>query len=235
MGATTWISWTNTSGWASRPRISGARTSGSRFFFFDCETTGKPQSYKAPVTDSDNWPRLVQVAWLAGGDEAPEISDVQCRIVRPEKFEIPAEASAIHGITTEQARDTGVPLGDVLCELLDDAADCGILVGHNVDFDRPIIGAELVRAGLVATARQWMEWPSVCTMKLGTDLCRLPGRYGFKWPKLEELYRHLFRRELDGAHRADADMLATAECFHEMLRRGLKIQVAAKVALDRLS
>jgi len=108
-------------------------------------------------------------------------------------------------------------------------------VGHNVDFDRPIIGAELVRVGLPTVASQWMAWPSVCTMKLGTDLCKLPGRYGYKWPKLEELYRHLFGRGFEGAHRADQDMVATAECFFEMLRRGLQIQVDAKAALDRLS
>ncbi len=33
------------------------------FLIFDTETTGLPKNYKAPVTDSDNWPRMVQVAW----------------------------------------------------------------------------------------------------------------------------------------------------------------------------
>jgi len=205
-----------------------------KYCFFDCETTGKPASYKAPVTDGANWPRLVQVAWLTG-DDSVDPADVQCRIVRPDGFEIPKEASDIHGITTEHALAVGGPLDEVLMELFDDAADCGLLVGHNVDFDRPIIGAELVRVGLPTVASQWMAWPSVCTMKLGTDLCKLPGRYGYKWPKLEELYRHLFGRGFEGAHRADQDMVATAECFFEMLRRGLQIQVDAKAALDRLS
>lgn len=205
-----------------------------KYCFFDCETTGKPRSYTAPVTDGANWPRLVQVAWLTGDDEV-DPADVQCRIVRPCGFTIPQEASDIHGITTARAVAEGRPLADVLMELFDDAADCGLLVGHNVDFDRPIIGAELVRVGLPTVAQQWMGWPSVCTMKLGTNPCRLPGRYGYKWPKLEELYRHLFGRELQGAHSADADMVATAECFYEMIRRGMEIQVAAKVSLDMLS
>jgi len=205
-----------------------------KYCFFDCETTGKPASYRAPVTDGVNWPRLVQVAWLMG-DDSVDPADVQCRIVRPDGFAIPKEASDIHGITTAHATVFGQPLDVVLMELFDDAADCGLLVGHNVDFDRPIIGAELVRVGFPTVAQQWMAWPSCCTMKLGTDLCRLPGRYGYKWPRLEELYRHLFGREMGEAHRADLDMVATAECFYEMLRRGLEIQVAAKAALDRLS
>lgn len=33
------------------------------YLFFDTETTGLPKNYKAPASDSDNWPRLVQIAW----------------------------------------------------------------------------------------------------------------------------------------------------------------------------
>ena len=30
---------------------------------FDTETTGLPHNKTAPVSDVDNWPRLVQIAW----------------------------------------------------------------------------------------------------------------------------------------------------------------------------
>ena len=33
------------------------------FLTFDSETTGLPKNYKAPLSDSDNWPRLVQLGW----------------------------------------------------------------------------------------------------------------------------------------------------------------------------
>jgi DNA polymerase-3 subunit alpha len=33
------------------------------FLIYDTETTGLPKNYNAPLTDSDNWPRLVQLAW----------------------------------------------------------------------------------------------------------------------------------------------------------------------------
>jgi len=29
------------------------------YLFFDTETTGLPRNWKAPVTDLDNWPRMV--------------------------------------------------------------------------------------------------------------------------------------------------------------------------------
>ena len=34
------------------------------YLFFDTETTGLPKNWKAPVTDLNNWPRLVQLAYL---------------------------------------------------------------------------------------------------------------------------------------------------------------------------
>jgi len=34
------------------------------YLFFDTETTGLPKKWKAPITDLDNWPRLVQLAYL---------------------------------------------------------------------------------------------------------------------------------------------------------------------------
>ena len=38
--------------------------SGKTFVAFDTETTGLPKEYDAPYTDIDNWPRLVQLAWI---------------------------------------------------------------------------------------------------------------------------------------------------------------------------
>lgn len=34
------------------------------YLFFDTETTGLPGSWSAQATDLENWPRLVQLAWI---------------------------------------------------------------------------------------------------------------------------------------------------------------------------
>ena len=39
------------------------------FLVFDTETTGLPKQYNAPLTDFDNWPRLVQLAWQLHDDK----------------------------------------------------------------------------------------------------------------------------------------------------------------------
>lgn len=69
------------------------------YLFFDTETTGLPKRWNAPVTDLENWPRLVQLAWIMYDDRGNmlESRDV---IVKPEGFTIPPEASRVHGITT---------------------------------------------------------------------------------------------------------------------------------------
>ena len=33
------------------------------YLIFDTETTGLPKNFRAPITDIDNWPRCIQIAW----------------------------------------------------------------------------------------------------------------------------------------------------------------------------
>lgn len=73
-----------------------------KYIFFDTETTGVPKNYKAPSSNTDNWPRLVQLAWILTDDHGETINSGNL-IVKPNGFTIPTEASRIHGITTEKA------------------------------------------------------------------------------------------------------------------------------------
>ena len=33
------------------------------YIIFDTETTGLPKRWDAPLSDSENWPRCIQIAW----------------------------------------------------------------------------------------------------------------------------------------------------------------------------
>jgi DNA polymerase III subunit alpha len=57
------------------------------YLIFDTETTGLPKSYSAPLTDFDNWPRLVQLAWQLHDGKGKLIRRNNL-IVKPEGFEI---------------------------------------------------------------------------------------------------------------------------------------------------
>ena len=189
-----------------------------KYLFFDTETTGIPNDYKAPCTNTDNWPRLVQLGWLLT-DAAGRILSEGNHIVRPDGFEIPKAASDVHGITTEFALENGKPLLDVIFAFGADLNQADCMVGHNLDYDLHIVGAEYVRLGY--DSRIMFARPTLCTMQATIQFCNIPGRFGPKWPKLMELYTKLFGQEFDGAHDAMADIVATKDCFFELIRRGV--------------
>ena len=189
-----------------------------KYLFFDTETTGIPKDYKAPCTNTDNWPRLIQLGWLLTDAEGRILSEGN-HIVRPDGFEIPKAASDVHGITTDFALENGKPLLDVIFAFGADLNQAECVIGHNLDYDLHIVGAEYVRLGY--DYRIMFARPTLCTMQATIQYCNIPGRFGPKWPKLMELYTKLFGQEFDGAHDAMADIVATKECFFELIRRGV--------------
>lgn len=187
------------------------------YLVVDSETNGLPRDWKARYTDVASWPRAIQIAW-ALYDAAHEEQQSACYIIRPDGFEIPPDVVRVHGITTERARAEGHPIADVLAELSVAAAKASIVVAHNASFDGSVMAAEYLRLGLEPP---FVPETMTCTMLGSVDFCRLPGRYGFKWPKLDELHRILFGMDFSGAHDAGADVAACARCFFELLNRGV--------------
>jgi len=187
------------------------------YLFFDTETTGLPRNYKAPASDLKNWPRVVQIAWLMTDANGKELRCAE-HIIKPNGFTIPIEASKIHGITTEIAIRKGDELGPVLAALSRDIQDASQLVAHNISFDEKIVGAELIRTG----HPNYVEMkPRKCTMLASTQHCAIPGKYGYKWPKLQELYLKLFGSNFEGAHTALADVKACSKCYFKLKQIGL--------------
>jgi DNA polymerase-3 subunit epsilon len=184
------------------------------YLFFDTETTGLPLNWNAPVSDLDNWPRLVELAWLLC-DEEDNYVESRSAIVKPDGFEIPTGAAAVHGISTARALAEGVALEPLLEDFARVVDTSRVLIAHNMSFDEKIMGAELLRTGVQSS---FDERERFCTMKTSTELCAIPSRYGFKWPKLSELHQRLFGSIPDGAHAAGSDVEVCARCFFEMKR-----------------
>jgi len=187
------------------------------YLFFDTETTGLPRNWKAPVTDLDNWPRMIQVAWILSDDRGKRIESADF-IIRPENFVIPLEASRVHGISTEKAINEGEALDKVLNLFNEMVEKAGFIVAHNMSFDEKIVGAEFLRKGIQSSFEQKTK---LCTMQSSTDYCQLSGPYGYKWPKLSELHIKLFGKDFEDAHDASVDIAATEKCFWEMRKTGL--------------
>ena len=197
------------------------------YLIFDTETTGLPKKWNAPITDSDNWPRCVQLAWQLHDSKGALISD-HSYLIKPENFNIPFESEQIHGISTELANKIGVDIDEVLNKFISDLSNAGFIIGHNVKFDLNIIGAELFRINSDVNLLE-KDILDTCT-ELTANVCKLPGGRGgkFKFPTLIELYSFLFDESFSEAHNASADVEATARAFFELVRIGIINQTVFK-------
>jgi DNA polymerase III subunit alpha len=190
------------------------------FLIFDTETTGLPRSYDAPVSDLDNWPRVVQLAWQLH-NKAGRLLGSGAFIVRPDGFNIPFNAAQIHGITTERALSEGRELRETLNDFLEALGHTNYLCGHNIEFDIKVLGAEFLRCGLQDPFAGKAVLDTKCDST--TAFCAIPGGKGgkFKWPTLSELYAKLFGSSFEEAHNAAFDVQATSRAFFEAVRRGV--------------
>ena len=160
---------------------------------------------------------MVQIAWLQYDDQENLISEANY-IIKPDGYAIPSDAASIHGITTEIALEKGTELSSVLSEFSAVLGGANMLIAHNMDFDEKIVGAEYVRMGFKSGI---FETHRLCTMKTTTDLCGIPGNYGFKWPTLSELHRFLFGSDFKDAHDALVDVKVCAKCYYELVKRSI--------------
>lgn len=185
------------------------------YLIIDTETNGLPQAYHLPLTDLTNWPRLISVAWGLYNEEGQALSQAYA-LVKPDGYRWNPVAQRIHGISPAQAEAQGLPLVDVLNQLRPALVAADYWVGHNIDLDYGVIGAEFIRAGR-AWPGQLGELPSrplLCTMAASARVA--PGG---EPTNLAALYKLLTSRPMKGLHDATADMLATAHCFFELKRR----------------
>ena len=189
--------------------------------FFDSETTGIPERSWNWDTDFEQYPHVVQIAWLHG-------CKVETHIIRPDGWEIPQETVDVHGITTEYALEHGEPFASVVDMFIQDCHDAGLICGHNVHFDTSIIKANILRelgreyydandvenalykGKRIDTMRPTMKW---------VDARMANGR--LKFPNLSELYSRCFPGESFPAHDALEDVKAVAKCLPVIVELGL--------------
>jgi len=187
------------------------------YLIFDTETTGLPKSWNAPMTDTDNWPRCIQIAWQLH-DEMGNVLEHNDFLVKPDGFNIPYDAERIHGISTDLAVEKGIPLEDGLQIFNEALQKTKFIVGQNLEFDINIMGCEFHRLGVENNLTK-LPILDTCTERTAL-MCQIPGGRGgkFKLPTLTELHTHLFGTGFGEAHNATADVEATTRCFLELLR-----------------
>ncbi|MCP5042732.1 MAG: 3'-5' exonuclease [bacterium] len=185
---------------------------------FDTETTGMVQWKEPP--DHPAQPDLVQLAMLlVDRDDWSIKSRVSLIVQLAEGVTIEPEAEATHGISAADCERFGVApvvavsLFNQLCMQAD------AIVAHNISFDQSVMLTALHRLGNKPNRME--DKALVCTKEATTEILKLPGKYGYKWPTLAEAYRHYTGLEIENAHDALEDTLACLEVYRALVSEGV--------------
>jgi DNA polymerase-3 subunit alpha len=204
-----------------------------RILLFDTETNGLPKSWRASPYRTDNWPRILTLAWQlwnTGTGTPIFVEKGEYLIAPPADIVWDSEAEKIHGIALDHARREGRPAAEVFPDFVNRLRSVDLIVAHNMAFDKTVLICEMIRLD-PALRMDW--WPrfEYCTCEGTKTLCALPPPVGkpvrpsdpYKKPKLVELYRFLFPdRAADFPfHSAAGDTECLTQCFLELIRRRL--------------
>lgn len=140
--------------------------------------------------------------------------------------EVPAEAVAVHGITTEMARGLGVPAHQAIVQVLARLHACKALgwpvLIYNAMYDWQLLHAEAARLSPIAHHLVDFRIPDVVLIDpLVID--RHFGRYRKGGHKLEAAARH-YGVWREGAHDAFVDACMTADVLRAQMRRHPELQ-----------
>lgn len=192
-----------------------------KILFFDLETSGIPER-NSPyniIQKYDN-ARILQIYFCVY--EIITLKNYK-KIFEYDSYvdvDFEIKNSDIHGITKEISKG-GKKIEIIINEITEHFLNTDIIVSHNIDFDMNILKSEFYRALKIIRLENINKKQTFCTMKEMKNIIKLPGKYDFKYPSLEELYFFLFNKKISRQkHSAIEDTNILVQCFFEMLKKG---------------
>jgi DNA polymerase III epsilon subunit-like protein len=186
-----------------------------KILYIDVETNGIG-SFRPPKQ------RVVQLGYIIGNKEVSEF----IKGVEEVNEKVP------HPYNVEFLQRNGVDFKGVMLNFLEDLKQCTHIVAHNIKFDLGCLVHEMVTRSngknvyeddtFKLIFDELNKKNLVDTMLETVNFCKIEGKYGYKWPKLEELYQHCFLKDPDVIlHDALNDCKITRECFEKLSREGV--------------
>ncbi len=185
---------------------------------FDTETSGLPKKGCKDSINTDLWPYILQLAYiLYDTDKNQIIKKYNTFIKISDSVIIDENSIKIHNITREICLEKGESISNVLSDFNKVLVKCDLIVGHNLQFDKTLIMAEMIRNKINYNFNK----AEYCTMKNSVNLCKLQGKYyrsenNYKYPKLTELVEYLFSETPKNLHDAFTDVKYTLKCYLKM-------------------
>ena len=192
--------------------------------FLDIETSGLPikksydKYYSYKDLDKYNMSRIVQISWIICEKNGNRIVERNF-IVKPDGFNIPKDASEIHGITTEYALKNGIDITNVFDIFIrNDIKNITHVVAHNILFDSHILLSEMFRYGYQTIIDNIIKKCLICTGHSSTKLLKIPLGNIYKMPSLEELYKWCFNEDIENLHNSEYDVENLYKIFFKMIK-----------------
>ncbi len=184
-----------------------------QIFVFDTETTGFVER-EGPL---EIQPYIVQFSGilleLSEDKILTEIDRIDQYVKPP--ISIPFGSSQVHGIYDADVADKA-SISECMDRFLSYLNGADFVIGHNIEYDESVINYELERLNRKG---DYNPKKTLCTMKETIEFCAFPGRgVGYKFPKLNELYKKLFGDFFEWAHSAIYDVEATVRILQELIK-----------------
>jgi DNA polymerase-3 subunit epsilon len=196
---------------------------------FDTETTGLPTEKNPSITELDKWPHIVQLSYILYDMDENKILTMVDDIIRiADTVNLTEESVAIHGITRDRCEQEGITMNMALIKFNITLKRADVIVGHNLSFDKRLIMVECNRNNIWQNfTTKYSKKAEYCTMKNTVDICKLEKKTtsidtGFsspyKYPRLGELYCHLFKCESPkGVHNSIVDVIICLRCYVKLM------------------
>ena len=180
---------------------------------YDLETTGFVNTYS---DDPEDQPGITQIGAAKYDNEMNLLGEfdtfVNPELRDPSKWR--EDAMEVSNIHPEDVVDA--PTGFIaIPQFAEFCRGAKYLLGYNhIQFDNVVLDWQLKRYGF----QHHFPWPfiHIDIMEIASEEMNMRGKRGRKNPKLGEIYKELFGKELEGAHNALFDVLGTGDVFREL-------------------
>ncbi len=186
------------------------------YLILDASANGRPKSYKAPLDDTYNWPRLMHLSWIILDQDLKPVEDNDM-LIQPQGYTPTPSALKSHHLEEDTLRNSTHTIEETLDVLAGSIGSADYVLAHNLQYNEGIIGSEYYR---LSKSSPLISAEKYCLMQEATYFCKLRGKRGYKWPSLQEMHTIMFKQGYTPAGHARADAIAASRCFIYLMKAG---------------
>ncbi|OAQ42137.1 hypothetical protein A5893_03205 [Pedobacter psychrophilus] len=183
------------------------------YLVVDSETSGLPKKWDLPYSAPNNWPYILQLAWIIFNKNGEEIKR-ENHYINIKNVKISKASQNVHHLDYNFLTLNGKDRLEVMTRFATDLETYHpLIIGHFVELDFNLICAEFYRENIKNCIN---ELPLYCTMMASKSYIKNPS---LKYLKLNRFYKTLFNKRPEILHDAIVDAELTSEIFFHLLKK----------------